>query len=86
MTGSILAVARGAGETAPLILTALGAREVIGALWGRPQADIGLLMVDGFNQPFDGGIQRAWAGGFTLIAIVLILSVIARLVARRAQV
>ncbi len=86
VTGSILAVARGAGETAPLILTALGAREVIGALWGRPQADIGLLMVDGFNQPFEGGIQRAWAGGFTLIAIVLILSVIARLIARRAQV
>ncbi len=86
VTGSILAVARGAGETAPLILTALGAREVIGALWGRPQADIGLLMVDGFNQPFEGGIARAWAGGFTLIAIVLILSIIARLVARRAQV
>jgi phosphate transport system permease protein len=86
VTGSILAVARGAGETAPLILTALGAREVIGALWGRPQADIGLLMVDGFRQPFEGGIARAWAGGFTLIAIVLILSVIARFIGRRAQV
>jgi phosphate transport system permease protein len=85
-TGAILAVARGAGETAPLILTALGAREVIGSLWGRPQADVGLLMVDGFNQPFQAGIDRAWAGGFTLIAIVLVLSVIARWVARRSQV
>lgn len=84
-TGAILAVARGAGETAPLILTALGAREVIGALWGAPQADIGLLMVDGFTQPFDPGIERAWAGGFTLIAIVLLLSIIARFVASRSQ-
>lgn len=85
-TGAILAVARGAGETAPLILTALGAREVITALWGAPQADVGLLMVDGFTQPFEAGIERAWAGGFTLIAIVLVLSIVARIVARRRRV
>lgn len=86
VTGAILAVARGAGETAPLILTALGAREVVTSLWGAPQADVGLLMVDGFNQPFDAGIERAWAGGFTLIAIVLVLSIVARLIASRSQV
>ena len=85
-TGVILAVARGAGETAPLILTALGAREVVLRLTGAPQADIGLLMLDGFRQPFDGGIQRAWAGGFTLILITLGLSVIARALARRSQI
>jgi phosphate transport system permease protein len=85
-TGVILAVARGAGETAPLIMTALGARQVITALTDAPQADIGLLMLDGFRQPFAPGIERAWAGGFTLIAIVLIMSVIARLVARRSQI
>jgi hypothetical protein len=44
-TGAILAVARGAGETAPLIMTALGARQVVLALTGAPQADIGLLML-----------------------------------------
>lgn len=86
ITGAILAVARGAGETAPLILTALGAREVITALWGAPQADVGLLMVDGLTQPFEAGIERAWAGGFTLIAIVLVLSIVARIAARRGQV
>lgn len=84
-TGAILAVARGAGETAPLILTALGAREVVTRLWGAPQADVGLLMVDGFTQPFEAGITRAWAGGFTLIAIVFLLSVIARLIASRSH-
>ena len=85
-TGCILAIARGAGETAPLILTALGARQVVTALVGQPQADIGLLMLDGFRQPFDAGIERAWAGGLTLIIVVLLLSVLARLVARRSQV
>jgi phosphate transport system permease protein len=85
-TGCILAVARGAGETAPLIMTALGAREVITRLTGAPQADVGLLMLDGFRQPFAPGIERAWAGGFTLMAIVLIMSIIARVIARRSQI
>ncbi len=85
-TGCILAVARGAGETAPLILTALGARRVVTSLFGQPQADIGLLMLDGFRQPFEAGIERAWAGGFTLIVIVLLMSITARLIARRSQI
>lgn len=84
-TSCILAVARGAGETAPLILTALGARQVITSLTGAPQADIGLLMLSGFRQPFAEGVERAWAGGLTLIVIVLLLSLVARLIARRSQ-
>ena len=84
-TGAILAVARGAGETAPLILTALGARQVITSLTGAPQSDVGLLMLDGFRQPFDAGIERAWAGGLTLILITLTMSIVARAIARRSQ-
>ncbi len=84
-TGAILAVARGAGETAPLILTALGARQVITSLTGSPQSDVGLLMLDGFRQPFDAGIERAWAGGLTLILITLTMSIVARAIARRSQ-
>jgi phosphate transport system permease protein len=85
-TGAILAVARGAGETAPLIMTALGAREIVLRMTGAPQADVGLLMLDGFRQPFDAGIERAWGGGFALIAIVLVMSIIARAIARRSQI
>jgi phosphate transport system permease protein len=85
-TSCILAVARGAGETAPLILTALGARQVVTSFFGEPQADVGLLMLDGFRQPFDAGIERAWAGGFALMVIVLVLSIVARLIAQRSQV
>ena len=85
-TGALLAVARGSGETAPLIITALGAREVVWSLTGSPQADIGLLMKDGFTQPFEAGIQRAWAGGFALILIVLVVSMLAKLIARRSKI
>ncbi len=85
-TGAILAVARGAGETAPLIMTALGARAIITSLTGQPQADVGLLMLDGFRQPFAPGIERAWGGGFALIAIVLVMSIIARTIARKSQI
>ncbi|MCC5949010.1 MAG: phosphate ABC transporter permease PstA [Nitriliruptoraceae bacterium] len=85
-TGAILAVARGAGETAPLLMTALGARQIITSFTGAPQGDIGLLMLDGFRQPFAPGIERAWAGGLTLILITLSMSIIARLIARRSQV
>lgn len=87
ITGCMLAIARGAGETAPLILTALGARQVVTALQeGNGQADIGLLMSDGLRQPFAPGIERAWAGGLTLISIVLILTVVARLINQRSQI
>jgi len=85
-TGAILAVARGAGETAPLIMTALGARQIITAFTGAPQADVGLLMLDGFRQPFAPGIERAWGGGFALIAIVLVMAIIARTIARKSQI
>jgi phosphate transport system permease protein len=67
-------------------MTALGARQVITSLTDAPQADIGLLMLDGFRQPFAPGIERAWAGGFTLIAIVLVMSIAARVIARRSQI
>lgn len=86
VTGCMLAVARAAGETAPLILTALGARAVVTAVQGAPQASVGLLMLDGMTQPFEPGIERAWAGGLTLIALVLALTVAARLISARQQV
>jgi phosphate transport system permease protein len=82
-TGSILAVARGAGETAPLIMTALGARQIVTSLTGEPQGDVGLLMLDGFRQPFAEGIERAWAGGLTLILITLSMSIVARVIAAK---
>ncbi|HVM00551.1 MAG TPA: phosphate ABC transporter permease PstA [Egibacteraceae bacterium] len=84
VTGSMLAVARGAGETAPLLLTALGSLQVVTALQGTPQSSLTLLIYRGAIQPFDAGIQRAWGGALALIAFVLLFTVAARLIGSRA--
>lgn len=84
-TGCMLAVARGAGETAVLILTALGSLSVVTAIQGTPQASLTLLIYRGARQPFAEGQQRAWAGALVLIAIVLVLTLSARFVSARSR-
>jgi phosphate transport system permease protein len=86
VTGSMLAVARGAGETAPLLLTALGSLQVVTALQGTAQSSLTLLIYRGSIQPFAAGIQRAWGGALALLVIVLVLTVAARWVGSRSQV
>src|SRR5581483_7066886 len=82
MTGVMLAVARIAGETAPLIFTALGNR-----FWNNGlTSPIAALTLDIFQyaiSPYDQWHQQAWAASFFLLAFVLTLNVGARLVARR---
>lgn len=82
-TGSMLAVARGAGETAPLILTALGAYTLTPYLVGARQASLPQLIHQNATQPFEPGIARAWGGALCLVAITLLFTVVARLVAGR---
>lgn len=85
VTGSMLAVARGAGETAVLLLTALGSLQVVTAVQGTPQSAITLLIYRGATQPFEAGQQRAWAGALLLVTIVLVLTIGARLISSRAN-
>lgn len=84
VTGSMLAVARGAGETAPLLLTALGSLQIVTAFQGTAQSSLTLLIYRGAIQPFDAGIQRAWGGALALVAFVLVLTVAARVIGSRA--
>jgi phosphate transport system permease protein len=86
VTGSMLAVARGAGETAPLLLTALGSLQIVTALQGTAQSSLTLLIYRGSIQPFAAGIQRAWGGALALLVIVLVLTVAARWIGSRSQV
>lgn len=86
VTGAMLAVARAAGETAPLLLTALGALSVVTAIQGTPQSSITLLIYDGATQPFAAGQQRAWAGALLLLGIVFVLTALARFVSSRSSV
>ena len=84
-TGSMLAVARGAGETAPLLLTALGANVLITDLVGRPQTALTLQILDEARTALPASTERAWAGSLVLMAIVLAFTFGARLLARRSQ-
>ena len=84
-TGAMLAVARGAGEAAPLILTAFGNVNIITDLFNVAIGAVPLQIYNGARQPFEAGIERAWGGALSLIAIVLILTVAARYVGARAK-
>lgn len=85
ITGSMLAVARGAGETAPLLVTALGGRQIVLALTGRPQTALPLQILDDARGAFEPAVARAWAGALTLMLLVLLFTVAARLIGRRSQ-
>jgi phosphate transport system permease protein len=84
-TGAMLAVARAAGETAVLLLTALGSLQVVTAFSGVAQSSITLLIYQGAKQPFDPGKERAWAGALLLMGMVFLLTVGARYITARAR-
>lgn len=85
-TGVMLAVARAAGETAPLILTALGSYQLTAKLWSQPISSLTLAIFDGARNPFAAGQARAWAGALELLIIVLVFTVVARVVASRSRI
>ncbi|WP_269859124.1 phosphate ABC transporter permease PstA [Streptomyces sp. RPT161] len=82
-TGVMLAVARAMGETAPLLLTALGNDLFLEANPARRMSTLSLQIFSNAITGFATAQARAWAGTLTLIVIVLVLSVGARLVGRR---
>jgi len=85
ITASMLAVARAAGETAPLLLTALGAFKIVPELLGSAQAALPLIIFNEARGPFEPAHARAWAGALELMLLVLLLTFIARAIGRKAQ-
>lgn len=81
VTGILVAVARIAGETAPLLFTAFG-----NTFWStnllQPIAALPLQIFVYANSPYDEWHRLAWAGALVLIAVVFVISVIARWVTR----
>jgi phosphate transport system permease protein len=77
VTGIMVALARIAGETAPLLFTAFGNR-----FWNRsilqPIAALPLQIFAYAISPFDDWHRQAWAGALVLVAIVLVVNVGAR--------
>jgi phosphate transport system permease protein len=85
ITGAMLAVARAMGETAPLLLTALGNDLFTELNPGKRMSTLSLQIFDNAVTGFQQAQARAWAGALTLIAIVLILTAGARFFGRRVR-
>ena len=82
VTGSMVAIARVAGETAPLLFTAFGNRFWHQGL-DQPIAALPLQIFAYAIAPYDDWHRQAWAGALVLITIVLVVSVLARLATAR---
>jgi phosphate transport system permease protein len=82
----MLAIARAMGETAPLLLTTLGNDLFVETNPGHRMSTLSLQIFGSATGGFVNAQNRAWAGALTLIAIVLALTIIARLVARTSAV
>jgi len=81
VTGVLVAVARVAGETAPLLFTAFG-NQFFSTRLTQPIAALPLQVFTYAISPYDEWHAQAWAGALVLIALVLIISVISRFVVR----
>lgn len=86
ITGVMLAVARAMGETAPLLLTVLGNDLFIEVNPTQRMSTLSLQIFGNAITGFHAAQARAWAGALTLIAIVLILTITARMLARRGSI
>ncbi|MGH3256180.1 MAG: phosphate ABC transporter permease PstA [Streptosporangiaceae bacterium] len=86
ITGLFLAVARAMGETAPLLLTALGNEEFMQINPTQRMSTLSLQIFSDAITGFQAAQSRAWAGALTLIVIVLLFAIGARLIGRRATI
>jgi phosphate transport system permease protein len=78
LTGVMLAVARAAGETAPLLFTALGSRLVNVGDFSKPMDALPLFIYVNARQPFELQNQQAWGAAFLLMLFVLVVNVLVR--------
>ena len=81
VTGVLVAVARVAGETAPLLFTAIG-NQFWSTKLTQPIAALPLQVFVYANSPYDEWHAQAWAGALVLITLVLVISVLARFAVR----
>jgi phosphate transport system permease protein len=87
LTGVMLAIARGAGETAPLLFTALfsnywpiqGARVSL----MEPTPSMAVLIYNFASMPFQNQIELAWAAALVLVVIVLASNIVGQSLSRR---
>ena len=84
ITGVVLALARIAGETAPLLFTAFSNRFFTTRLT-QPIASLTVMIYTYAQSPYEDWHRQAWAGALVLVAIVLLCSLLARFATRRLE-
>lgn len=81
VTGVLLAIARIAGETAPLLFTSLGNSSSLGGLHG-PMASLPVAIYQYAGSAFEDWVQLAWVGALLITAGVLTINIVARFALR----
>jgi phosphate transport system permease protein len=82
MTAILLALARVAGETAPLLFTAFGNRYWSPG-WGQPTAALPLVIYNYALSPYEDWHRQAWAAGLVLLGLILTVNIVARVILSR---
>lgn len=85
VTGVMLAIARAAGETAPVLLVAGGAAAINFDPFNGNQSSLALFVYQQAGDASKYAPARAWTAALTLVAIVLILTIAAKMLARRTS-
>jgi phosphate transport system permease protein len=82
MTAILLALARVAGETAPLLFTALGNRYWSPG-WNQPTASLPVMIYTYANSAYEDWHRQAWAAGLVLLGLILMVNIVARVILSR---
>jgi phosphate transport system permease protein len=82
LTAILLALARVAGETAPLLFTAFGNR-FWSPGWEQPTASLPVMIYTYAISPYDDWHRQAWAAGLVLLGLILVVNIIARAILAR---
>jgi phosphate transport system permease protein len=82
LTAILLALARVAGETAPLLFTAFGNRFWNNS-WSQPTASLPVMIYTYAVSPYEDWHRQAWAAGLVLLALILIINIVARTILAR---
>lgn len=82
LTGVMLAIAGAAGNSAPLLFTALFSDYYLRSLT-EPAASLAILIFNFSGMPYENQIQLAWAASLVLVLIVLVFNILARIIGRQ---
>ena len=82
LTAILLAFARVAGETAPLLFTALG-NQFWSPGWTHPTASLPVMIFTYALAPYDDWHRQAWAAGLVLLVLILVINIVARAILSR---